>query len=124
MTEPAASIRRLGFRRWYERQLIDGFASMITAVLSAILILVCLEAAEFRVVNARLFWLLAISFAGGVIAALTLRRFMWVLARAERYGDKSTCAGCATYARFELLGEDAGTLRVRCRKCAHEWLLP
>lgn len=122
--EPADSIRRLGFRRWYERQLIDGFASLVTALLCTIVILACREAAEFRALNARLASLLLISFGAGAAAIVAVRRFLSVLARAERYGDKSTCASCGTYARFELLADVAGVLSVRCRKCHHEWQLP
>ncbi len=123
--EPADSMRRLGFRRWYERQLVDGFACMVTAVLCAILILVCVEAANFLAPNARLAWLLVICFVAGAAMITTLRRFLTVLARAERYGVHSHCSACGAYARFELLAEEpAGVLRVRCRQCRHEWCLP
>jgi hypothetical protein len=40
---------------------------------------------------------------------------------AERIAERSTCASCNTYGSFRLIGTEAGTMTVRCRKCANEW---
>jgi hypothetical protein len=34
--------------------------------------------------------------------------------------ERATCVRRA-YASFKLVGSDANSLTVRCRKCAHEW---
>jgi hypothetical protein len=69
------------------------------------------------------------------------RRYVAVLQRAERYGDRSHCPACDAYARFEILASGVTAegpyfdpaaaeplpcpwLRVRCRKCATVWRLP
>jgi len=39
----------------------------------------------------------------------------------KRWYERSTCDSCRTYAAFRLVGTEAGAMRVRCRKCAHEW---
>jgi hypothetical protein len=122
--EPADGIRRLGFRRWYERQLMDGFASLVTAVLCAILLAVCIEQIDFRGTIAPLFLMLLITFVAGAVAFVTTRRFLMLLARAELYGDRSTCANCQVYGRLEVLSSQGPSLQVRCRNCQHEWRMP
>ena len=34
--DPTASIRRLGFRRWYERELIKSHGALVTCLLSGL----------------------------------------------------------------------------------------
>jgi hypothetical protein len=38
---------------------------------------------------------------------------------------QADCPACKTYGRLELLAADdqRGTVRVRCRQCAHEWTI-
>ena len=45
--EPARSIARLGFRKWYERRLIEAHAWLFTALLCAIYVGVSLESVSF-----------------------------------------------------------------------------
>jgi hypothetical protein len=44
----ADDIRKLGFRRWYERQLLESHACLVTCFLCTILLAVCLEGAMPR----------------------------------------------------------------------------
>ena len=90
--EPAATIGRLGFRRWYERQLIEGHAWLVTLILCLVAIGACVETMSFRGPR-----LEVLGYAAAVVAA------------------------CRAYARFKLIGSDSRSLTVRCRKCAHEW---
>lgn len=127
--EPADGIRKLGFKRWYERELIEGHVYLVTALLAAITAAVCIEGVRFDQGMARASMLLVIIFVCGSLVLFSWRRFSAMLARAERYGDKSTCSACQTYARFDLLGRQGGrddepVLRVRCRACSSEWTLP
>lgn len=127
--EPADSIRRLGFKRWYERQLIEGHVWLVTALLAAITAAACVEGASFRDDAARATMLLSIVFACGALGWFAWSRFSHLLRRAERYGDKSTCPDCRAYARFEIVGsQGAGDadmiLKVRCRSCGARWSLP
>ena len=41
--EPARTIARLGFRKWYERRLIEAHAWLVTALLCAIYVEAALE---------------------------------------------------------------------------------
>jgi hypothetical protein len=101
----------------------------VTAFLCTILLAACLEEIDFSRPITSSAKLLAIAFVAGGIALITSRRFIELLFRAERYGDKSTCANCSAYSKFKVIGSDTHDdngpyLRVRCNKCANEWTLP
>lgn len=131
---PAEGIAKLGFRSWYERQLIEGHVYFVTCFLSMILVAVCLEQIDWRQPLREL--LLILYVAGGVfLCLLSIRRYNFLLARAECLASQSVCAHCTTYGVLQVLaagaaGEDShgsvadnAWLRVRCKKCGHEWLI-
>jgi predicted Zn finger-like uncharacterized protein len=122
----ADSIRRLGFRKWYERQLVDGHVSLVTCILCMILIAALLEDISFREGVVKAIAELAAVFAGGGVAWLAWRRYQAAMSRAWRFGEQAVCASCSVYARFEVVDQAADGdqwLRVRCRKCGHAWTL-
>ena len=45
---PAEGIAKHGFRRWYERELIEGHVYLVTCILSLMLIAACLEQIDWR----------------------------------------------------------------------------
>ena len=118
--EPARSIGRLGFRKWYERRLIEGHAWLVTALLCAIVISVSLELLSFS--QPLLSWLgnAGVVFVAGLIVWHGVRRFLFILREAEHLGSQSTCKSCRKYAAFTVIGESP-RMSVRCRKCGHEW---
>ena len=120
MTEPARSIGRLGFRRWYERRLIEGHAWLISCFLCALAIAASLEGVSFK--RAESIPLLVFVFVGGVVCWYALQRYRAIMDEAERLGEKSVCGGCRAYAAFNLIGDDP-KISVRCRKCGNEWRL-
>ena len=117
--EPADSIRRLGFNRWYERQLIEGHAWFVSAFACMIAIAACMEELSFRGSFLRLLCYAALVLAAGVVCIYGVLRYQQILVRAERIGEHATCPGCDTYGRFQLF---AGCM-ARCRKCTREWRL-
>jgi hypothetical protein len=126
--EPADSIRTRGFRRWYEQQLYESFAFMITGLVSLIMMAIALEATEFRKSAGGLVALACIAVAGGSLCVFAWRRFHRLLGRAEYLAERATCDRCKVYARFEVLRsrEDSRSpagcvLDVRCRNCGCEW---
>jgi DMSO/TMAO reductase YedYZ heme-binding membrane subunit len=121
--EPARSIGRLGFRRWYERQLTEGFAWLVTCLLCAVLIAAGIESIWPHLMTWRALAMLAFVYAVGLICSFALRRFLMLLKRAEQVASRSTCAQCGTNGRYEVLSETA-RMHVRCRTCAHEWTIP
>ncbi len=126
MATLAHSIRRLGFRKWYERQLIDGHLSLVTCILCMVLVAALLEDISFRDGIAKEITELAAVFTSGIVAWFAWRRYQAAMARAWHFGEQSVCASCSAYARFEVVDQAADGdqwLRVRCRKCGHQWTL-
>jgi hypothetical protein len=117
--EPADSIRRLGFARWYERRLIEGHAWFITGFICVIAIAACMEELTFRGSTARLLAYVAVVAAAAAIGIYGLVRYQKILSEAERLGEHATCDACGAYARFRLISPS----HVRCRKCDNEWCL-
>lgn len=138
--DPSASIRKIGFRKWYERQLIDCHLALVTCFLSGIVVAALLESVNVLEPGWRPITMLGFVFLGVVVGWQSWRRYITVLERAERYGQRSTCPSCNTYARFDVLatgldrdpGEvavavaplQAAWLRVKCRKCGTSWRMP
>jgi ribosomal protein S27E len=138
--DPTASIRKLGFRRWYERQLIESHAALVTCLLCGITLAALVEEVSIAKLDSHSLTLLGVAFAAIVIGGFSFRHYIKVLERAELYGQRSTCPQCQTYARFEILATgldkvpgtvatavaplEAAWLRVRCRKCGADWRMP
>lgn len=118
--EPARSIARLGFKKWYERRLMEAHAWLLTALLCAIYVEVALEGLTWK--GNVLAWLGTAGgmFVGGLIVWHGLRRFIALLVEAERFSSHATCATCKAYARFDVVSEQP-PLTVRCRQCRQEW---
>jgi hypothetical protein len=121
-------IRRRGFRRWYERQLYEAFAFLVTGLLALIMVAIALESLAARESFLGLVTLLAVGAAGGAICVGAWRKFTFLLFRAEYVAERATCPACRVYARFavDTVDDAAGafpgcTLHVQCRACAHRW---
>ena len=131
----ADGIRKLGFRRWYERQLIEAHAYLVTCFLAMILIAACAETFTVRASAWHQLESAALLVGGAIVCIASWRRYHVVLVRAERTGEQSTCTVCHTYGRFNVLEPAAGSrrerrpdgpdprLRVCCRQCGHEWTI-
>jgi hypothetical protein len=117
--EPADSIERIGFRRWYERQLLEGHAWFVGSFLCLVAAIACAE--QLRLDDPLLRQL---AFGAGIVAAglaaiYALLRYLTMLAGALRLGEHATCRACGAYGRFSMVSAS----RARCRKCANEWRL-
>ena len=117
--EPADSIRRLGFARWYEQRLIEAHAWFISVFFCLIAIAASAEELSFRGSVARLIAYTAVVLAAAAIGAYGMVRYQKLLVEAEQLGERATCEACGAYARFRLISPS----RVRCRKCDNEWRL-
>ncbi len=130
-------IRTDGFRRWYERQLIECHAWLVSWFLGLIVLVAGLElfgAGATRIMG------LGLLAAGLIVVAYSWARYRAMLATAERLGEQAVCPGCGSYARFRVLATcpaalpDGGDpaietarndlwLRAQCRDCGREWLI-
>jgi hypothetical protein len=131
------TIARHGFRRWYERQLIECHAWLVTCFLAMICTVSGVEVSGQGTAGA---WSLglALTVAGAVIAYYAWRRYRSMLEIAERLGELAVCPTCQAYAKFDVtaagptplpdgadprigeLGESLW-LQAHCRKCGGEW---
>jgi len=132
--ELADDIRRRGFKKWYERQLIESHAYLVTCFLCLILVLALMEEVSFRAPGLKPLLLLAVMAGGGFLGLFALFRYKAIMETAERFSERSACKQCRAYATFDIVesGGSAATpeseaepwLRVKCRKCGHGWTMP
>ncbi len=128
-------VRKLGFRKWYERQLIEAHAWLVTGFLLLILAFALFEVGN-DVAGRNRFLLMAAALASVIGCFLAWQRYQHVLAFTELAAELAICPHCATYGRLSVvrstphrdsalaanpLLEDLPQLQVRCRQCAGEW---
>ena len=128
---PAERIAKLGFRRWYERELIEGHVYFVTCVLSLMLIAACLEQIDWRGPLVQLAFTLGAMVLGVWVCVAALRRYHFLMVRAECFGEQSSCGKCSTYGVLRVIGAGVGEakglpadntwIRVQCKRCGHEW---
>ncbi len=137
--EPVLSITRLGFRKWYERQLIDGHIALITCIVCMVAVAICLEEFTFPAPFPTLAALLGIIVAASLVGWKCWLHYHRVLTQAWRFGESSVCKKCETYGRFVILTSGMITppatesdphpasdvwMNVSCKKCGHTWRMP
>jgi hypothetical protein len=120
---PDQKIRRLGIRKWYERELLASHANLVLLLLAAIGLLVSAEVYDRRLALLEQLEVIAAAVASAAIGVVALRRYLYGLTHAEYVADQAVCRRCGTYALLDPLGDEAeaSALRVRCRRCRHEW---
>ena len=120
----AEGVRRFGFRKWYERELLSSHAHLLLTVLCTIALIGILEVFRNGTQGEKLLDVL-LFIACGAIGLWSLRRYLYLLMHAEEVANQANCPGCGVYARFEILGEDrrSGQTAVCCRTCRQEWTI-
>ena len=131
-------VRKLGFRKWYERQLIEAHVWLVTGFLLLILALALYEVRGDTAGARQRFLLMAGVLAAFIGCILSWLRYHRVLETTEIAAEAATCPHCGTYGRLRLVSstpqsdaamaanpllEDLPHLRVRCRQCSGEWRL-
>ncbi len=132
-----ARIRKLGFRKWYERQLIESHLYLTTCFLGIIAVASSIELFGGRKGPGGVVVALAVGLGGVWVCLFCWERYKRIMMVAEHIGDNATCARCNAYARFTVI--DAGRalhaepvdienpkevwLKVHCRKCGNEWTI-
>lgn len=119
----AEGIRRLGFRKWYERQLLQSHAHLILTFLCMVGIFAALDAMRGTVG-----WVERAEEIGTVLLCTgaglwAMRRYLFLLHHAELAAHQAECPQCKAYGRLDLVQSDASGERVavRCRGCGHGW---
>jgi hypothetical protein len=121
----ADGIKKHGFRKWYERELLQSHGHLVLTFLSMIGIFAAIEAfgtSRSWVDQAIDVVAILVCTAIGIWA---VRRYLYFLNHAEAAAHQADCPQCKAYGSFSLEGEDAqqGTVMVCCRKCRHRWTI-
>ena len=128
-------VERHGFRRWYERQLIESFAYLTLGFFALILLLSGVEVLSHADSGVRYLFALTAAAAGGVLMLVAWHRFRALFARAEHFAEAATCPQCKAWGKFKVLAQESSRdedppeagrphwLRVRCTQCEAGWRL-
>lgn len=116
-------IRKHGFRKWYERELLQGHAHLVLTFLCSIGIFASFEVYERRAPLADQLTDIGAVLLFTAVGIWALRRYLYLLGHAEATANQAECPQCKTYARFVLVGEDRRQheVQVQCKKCEHRW---
>jgi len=117
--EPADSIGRLGFARWYERRLIEGHCWFISGFICMVLVFASLEELTFKGSVLHMLGYAGLVLGAASLCAYGIFRYQKILVEAETIGERATCPGCGVYARFRVVPPAMAC----CRKCGHDWRL-
>ena len=120
----AEGITKVGFRKWYERELLSSHAHMILAFLSVIALIASMEAFREGSINDKLADVLFVIVCA-IVGLWALRRYLFLLMRAEVIANQAVCPECGEYGRFTVVAENRGgsETQVCCRKCTRRWLI-
>jgi hypothetical protein len=123
----------LGFRRWYERQLIESHLWLTLCFCSIVAFAAGLELLGERRTASDLLVNALIALSGLAVGGLSWRKYAGTMVMAESIGKQAVCAACKHYG-FRLLPKESeskpagsatseSALRVRCTQCSHQWEL-
>lgn len=119
--DPAGALGKLGFRRWFERELLLCHGWLVAFVLSGLALLALLEDLSLHEFGWGPAAGLVAAAAAGCVAWYALARYFTMLARALHFAERSTCARCGTHGKYRLVSATARSMTVHCRKCDSEW---
>ncbi len=127
-------LKKLGFRKWYERQLIESHTYLISCLLAILLAVALLEARHMPENVQQTVPMLLTAAVLVIGAAFAWHHYRRILIEAERLGEAAVCSACGTYGKFSVLrsfphqpgetgpeAEGMPSIHVQCRKCTHEW---
>jgi hypothetical protein len=133
--ELSKGIRKIGFRRWYERQLIESHLYFVSSFLCLIAVMAGLEGFSFKGAGWEPMLRMTVILGGAVACFWTLQRYLNMLHYALYAAERSVCGRCSAYGGLELSSVMAGavpedapqeageSVAVRCAKCGHQWTL-
>ena len=119
----AEGIRRHGFRKWYERQLMQSHLHMLLLVFCAVGLLGAFEVYSRKAPLSDQLSVAASVAACVAVGIWAMRRYLYMLMHAEHVANQAVCAHCKAYGRLDLLQFDAGHQRVKvcCQRCGYAW---
>jgi hypothetical protein len=120
----ADGIRKHGFRKWYERELLQSHAHLALTIVCSLGIFGGLESfGASRALNDHMADVATVLLCTAV-GLWALRRYLFLLSHAEAVAHQADCPGCGTYARLQLVQPNAAhdsPVEVSCRSCGRQW---
>ena len=128
------AIQRRGFRKWYERELLVGHSHLVLLLLCVLTLVGGMEA--FVQPEGQRLLMGACVLVAAAIGLWALRRYLFLLTRAEHIANQAVCAQCQAYGRWTVEPQaamarakaDPGSeddaparMRVCCRGCGWRW---
>jgi hypothetical protein len=119
-------IRRHGFRKWYERQLIEGHLWLVTLLLAVLVMASGFELAGEVAGAFDLVYDAMLVLGGGVLSGVSWRRYSRAMMIAEHVGHQAVCPSCERYG-FRAQPDEPGAdprvprLVASCPRCHHRW---
>ncbi|UJW81114.1 hypothetical protein [Hydrogenophaga sp. SL48] len=118
-------IRRFGFRKWYERELLSSHAHMALALVSAVALIASFEAFKGGSWGEKLIDTAFVLICASV-SLWALRRYLYLLMHAEEMANQANCGQCKAYGLLLLdktrVAEPAARLvPVCCKRCGFRW---
>ena len=119
----AEGIRRHGFRKWYERQLMKSHAHLVLTFLCLVGVFAALEGMRGTLGWAERAEEILTAVFCAAVGLWAMRRYLSLLQRAEWAAHQAECPQCKAYGRLDLVQSDAtgDRVTVRCRGCGHGW---
>ena len=104
------TIQRVGFRKWYERELLQSHGHLVLLILCIFGLLGAVSC------SVRAGWrrnsVLVCACASAIVGFWALRRYMYLFGRAQHVSEQAICPACHTYARWDI-EDDAQELGAR-----------
>jgi hypothetical protein len=115
-------VAKRGFRKWYERELLTGHAHLVLLLLSAIGMIGSFEAFKDASVSEKIVNVVFVLVCAAV-GLWAMRRYLFLLMRAEELANQASCPACGEYGRFTVVADRCNGREtvVCCRNCAHKW---
>jgi len=116
-------IRTVGFRKWYRGELTRSHLSLVALLLCGIGALVTLALVGLQAPMSDRIGSFVLQIACAAMGAVALRRYLFLLLRAEEAAREAVCPNCATYGKLDLAGGEPQQqqMEVRCRSCRNVW---
>jgi len=118
----AEGIRRYGFRRWYERELIFSHLYLALALVALAGLLGSIELFASASLAGKVVYTGFVCICAAVVY-FSVQGYLLALSDAEAIAHQANCGRCKTYGQLEWVGHGGAGVHVRCRKCGHVWTI-
>ncbi len=114
-------IRKLGFRKWYERELLQSHAHLALTFVCMLGVFAAIEAAWTpQGLHDRAADVATLLLCAGT-GIWSLRRYLRLLGHAELAANQADCPACRTYGRLTVERALPEAVMVQCKHCGHRW---